>query len=350
MGFHVYVVVLVIAGCGNVKAPQSADAPTTCSPETDAAFCGRLDKTCESVTDTDNCGQARTAVCGTCSGAKPACVANVCAAPVCGTSFMAAPGTTVTSVTMAGKQSALLGASASGQSVLYLQATSLCVTTGPASLTIGDEAVAGTLPYVTQSLDAVANLGGFSKGEETMTITADGLTIIGVATGGLSFSASKRSAVGATDFALAAPGDFVNINAALPASPASVSWPLLSADGLAFYYRVAGASDITVNGVYEALRASTAMPFPSATLMPGAVQTFDSISGISSDRMTVFVTKNFGTSLLTRDSLSQPFTAPTMSTPPGAAFRVVPIAGCTAIGTCEPGGCQNEAICTWANQ
>ena len=39
----------------------------------------------------------------------------------------------------------------------------------------------------------------------------------------------------------------------------------------------------------------------------------------------------------------------TTSTPPGNAFRVVPIAGCTAIGTCEPGGCASEDICTWTN-
>jgi hypothetical protein len=263
---------------------------------------------------------------------------------------MAAPGTAVPGLTMAGKQSALLGASSTGQSVLYLQATTTCVTTGPASLTIADEAVAGTPPYVLQSLDAVANLGGFAKGEETMTLTADGLTVIGVATGGLSFLASKRSAVGATDFSLAAAGDFAAINAAVPAAPASLSWPLLSGDGLAFYYRVAGASDTTANGIYEALRASTTAPFAAATLMPGDVQTFESISGISSDRMTVFVTKTFATQLLTRDSLAQPFTTPTMSTPPGQAFRVVPIAGCTLIGTSEPGGCQNEAISTWANQ
>jgi hypothetical protein len=344
-------ILLVFAiGCGSVSAPQTKDAPPVCVPESDTEFCVRLDKTCEAVANMDNCGQARSANCGTCSGNTSACVANVCTAPVCGTTFTS-PGTVVPSVNVQARQSALLGASTSGQSVLYLQATGVgspCVG-GGAALTIGDEAVAGTQPYVIQNITAVANLAGFSRIEETMTLSSDGLTIIGVATGNRSFLASHRSAVTMIDFSLAAAGDFATINAALPASPASVSWPVISADGLAFYYQVAGATDTTMNGIYESVRASATVAFPAATKMPAAVQAFEAISGMSSDRMTAFVAMSFGTHIMTRSSLSAPFTVPAASTPPTPAFRVLPIGGCTALGTTEPGGCGNEAIATWLN-
>jgi hypothetical protein len=345
-----YLALVWVFGCGSVSAPQKQDAPPMCVPETDPAFCMRIGKTCEMVSDTDNCGQARSASCGVCSGSTSACVANVCTAPVCGNTFMAAPGTPITSLNTAGKQSALLGASKSGQSVLYLQATGQCVTNGPQTLTIADEAVAGSPPYVTHTLAGVANLNGFTQAEETMTLTADGLTIIGVGTGSHSFLSSTRSAVAMTDFSLAASGDFAMVNAGLPSAPATVSWPYMTSDGLAFYFQVGGATVVAMNGIYESVRASTSVAFPAATRMPMTVQGFESITGMSSDRMTAFMGMSFGTKLLTRNSLSQPFAAPATSTPPGNAWRVVPIAGCTAIGTCEPGGCQNEGICTWANQ
>ena len=109
------------------------------------------------------------------------------------------------------------------------------------------------------------------------------------------------------DFSIETAGEFATLDTGIPPSPASVHWPVLSSDGLAFYYHVAGAADTTKNGEYEALRTSTAMPFPVGTLMPAAVQPFDGITGMSSDRMTAFVTMGFGTQIMTRTSLSQPF-------------------------------------------
>jgi hypothetical protein len=341
--------IMGLVGCGSVEAPNhivdARPGDTACVPETDTAFCTRVAKTCDTVSDTDNCGQPRSTDCGACSGTN-VCISNVCKPPVCGSTFQGVPGTTVASV-LVGRQTALCGASTSGQSILYLQ-TVQNSTCGNFILTIADEAVAGTLPYVPHPLVQAPNLGGLSKVEETLVLAPDGLTIIGAATDGRTFLESKRSAIGMTDFSLAAAGDFATLDAGIPPAPASLHWPVLSADGLAFYYHVVGATDTTLNGEYEALRASTAMPFPVGTLMPAAVQPFDGITGMSSDRMTAFVTMGFSTRLMTRTSLSQPFTLST-GTPPGAAYRVMPIAGCTAIGTCEPGGCQNEAVCTWTN-
>jgi hypothetical protein len=341
---------LGLVGCGVVEVPRHIDdAPsgdTACVPETDIAFCTRVAKTCEMVSDTDNCGQPRSADCGTCTGTD-ACIANVCKPPVCGATFQGAPGTIVASVLVTGKQTALCGASSSGQSILYLQTVANAC--GSFILTIADEAVAGTLPYVPHALPQGPALNGLSKAEETLVLAPDGLTIIGAATDGRTFLESKRSAVGVYDFSIETAGEFATLDTGIPPSPASVHWPVLSSDGLAFYFHVAGAADTTKNGEYEALRTSTAMPFPVGTLMPAAIQPFDGITGMSSDRMTAFVTKGFGTQIMTRTSLSQPFALATGGMPPGAAYRVMPIAGCTAIGTCEPGGCSNETVCTWTN-
>jgi hypothetical protein len=319
-----------------------------CTAETDMQFCARLAKSCDSFSGMDNCNQPRTANCGTCSGTTPACNANVCVPPQCGTSFASTAGEAVADVNVPGKQSALLGASESGGSVLYLGATSLCVNSG-ASLIIADEAVAGAPPYALQTIGTLASLAGFQRTEETMTLTADGLTIIGVGSGARSFLTSTRTAVGLTDFSTAEVGPFAFVNAAIPSSPATVSWPVLSHDGLEFTFRAGGASDATMNGIYDSVRAATSTAFPAATKLTGAVQTFDALTGLSSDRLTAFVTVSFGTKILTRASLSDAFSAPAISTPPFQAFRVVPIERCTAlIGTSEPGGCPGEAISTWA--
>jgi len=334
--------------CGSVSG--GPDAPAACTPETDLQFCTRLAKTCEAFSGMDNCNQPRAASCGTCSGATPVCNANVCAAPACGTSFAGTAGTPVAGVNIVGKQSALLGASESGGSVLYLEATTTCVS-GGASVVIADEAVAGTPPYVLQTIDTLASLAGFQRTEETMTLTASGLEVIGVGTGGRRLLASTRTAVGMIDFSAAAVGPFAFVNASIPPSPASLSWPVISRDGLELTFTVAGATDTMLNGIYDSVRATTNTTFPAATRVTGAVQTFAAITGLSSDRMTAFVTMGFasGTEILTRASLSDAFVVPPTSMPPFQAIRIVPIEGCARlIGTSQPGGCQNEAISTWA--
>lgn len=311
-------------------------------------FCTRLAKMCDAFSGRDNCNQPRTASCGTCPGAAPVCSANVCLPAQCGTSFAGTAGKPVAGLNIPGKQSALLGASESGGSVLYLAATSLCVNSG-ASLILADEAVAGTPPYVLQTIGGLASLAGFQRTEATMTLTADGLTIVGIATGNRSFLASTRSAVGLTDFSTAQVGPFAFVNAAIPPSPANVSWPVLSHDGLEFTFTVGGTTDPSVNGIYGSVRASTTAAFPAAAKLPGAIQGFGALTGLSADRRTAFVTINFGTQILTRAALRDAFSMPATSTPPYQAARVVPIAGCTLLlGTSEPGGCPAEAISTWA--
>jgi hypothetical protein len=313
-----------------------------CVQETDAVFCARQVKDCALFSGVDNCGLPRTADCGTCDPSVPICASNICRAPVCGTAFASA-GTVVASASGSGTQDALLGASSDGTSILLLRATGTCVG-GGATLLVGDDAT-GTLSYTTHDITTVANLASFTKGEETMTLTADGLTIIGVTTAS-TFASSTRSAAGQVDFGAASSADFATVNASLPGG--GYNWPYLSSDGLAFYFHAAGGA---ADGIYEALRASTTVPFDAPHLMAGNVQSYGGLMSLSTDRMTAFFSNGFGTAIMTRTSLTDPFTAPATTMPPGAAWRVVPIAGCAKVlGTCEPGGCQNEDVCVWAKQ
>jgi hypothetical protein len=276
-------------------------------------------------------------------------VANVCKAPVCDGTY-AGTGTTVTSLSnVGGAQDALLGVSGTGGSVLYLHTTVAGCIGANTVLTMADAATVNlpTPPtYVGRPIGSQMALSGFSQKEESMTLTADGLTIVGVATGGKTFLESKRSAVGQVDFSAAAAGSFATVNASIPAL-GGVAYPVASADGLAFYYQVSGAKVADMNGIYEATRTQTALPFNAGVKMAAPIQAYEAVTGISSDRMSLFVTASFNTTILTRTSLSQIFVKGSV-TPPSLAYRVAPVSTCGVLfGTCEPGGCAGETICIW---
>jgi len=76
-----------VADCGTCTSPQTCGANSnpgvcSCAAETNAQFCTRLGKNCDSVTAADNCGTPRTAACGTTCPAGQTCggggSANVC--------------------------------------------------------------------------------------------------------------------------------------------------------------------------------------------------------------------------------------------------------------------------------
>jgi peptidoglycan/xylan/chitin deacetylase (PgdA/CDA1 family) len=57
-------------------------AVTTCTPESNTAFCTRLEKNCGTVSGTDNCGAPRTVTsCGSCTSPQVCSASNVCQAP-----------------------------------------------------------------------------------------------------------------------------------------------------------------------------------------------------------------------------------------------------------------------------
>jgi hypothetical protein len=94
--------------CGTCSAPNvcSADGKCVCTPESDAAFCSRLARSCGVATGNDNCGQPRSVICGSCAGTQscggagvagqcgctPQCQGKVCGSDSCGGTCGACPG------------------------------------------------------------------------------------------------------------------------------------------------------------------------------------------------------------------------------------------------------------------
>ncbi|HMG23343.1 MAG TPA: hypothetical protein VK607_18540 [Kofleriaceae bacterium] len=314
-----------------------------CVAETDPAFCTRLQATCDSMSALDNCGTMRTASCGTCGGAN-ACVANACKAPVCGN--LGFPTQSIaTAVSDATRQDAVTGVTPDGKTVLNQRRQGSCGT--PFLLLIADTIGVATTVTDLSSNPALASLRIANEG--TLALTSDGLTIIGVTTAGTGFAASKRSALGTSDFAAVSASAFAAL-AVTP--PRSLGFPAISSDSLAFYYTISGDPDPTRNGIYESVRASATAAFPAATRMPDAVQAFAYVTATSADRMTIFLqTQSFGMVVLSRNSLAQPFANPNAPNPPSTVpgFRTRPLGDCAAlVGSCTAGGCPGEEICVFS--
>jgi hypothetical protein len=179
-------------------------------------------------------------------------------------------------------------------------------------------------------------------------MTSDALTVIGTNATATGFVAATRTAKGQSSFTTAAPGLFAAITVT---SPAILVHPMISQDGLAFYYVVRNDPTAANNGVFESIRTSTSAAFPAGTKMGGDVQSMGYLAGISGDRMTLFGQVGFGMQILTRKSLREPFTNPNApaSPPTVPGFRTRPIGNCgTLIGTCT-GGCNNEQTCVFSH-
>jgi hypothetical protein len=331
---------LFITACGDI-APTShqdggaRDSGTSCVAETDPAFCTRVGATCEAATADDNCGVQRTAACGTCGGAD-ACVANTCKAPVC-SGFSFPNRTLVTALNDSMQQDAVVGVSSTGTTVLAQR--SAC---GGAFQTLLADSNGVTL--VPADISANSALAGMLLSEEgTLALGADGLTIIGTSSDGTKFLSSSRTAVGTTTFATATGGDFA---ALAVTAPDRIDSPAISADGLAFYYRITGDANTTVNGIYETVRHTKTEPFPAGTQMPALVNQYQAVTAISSDRMTLFLATNaFTEVVLTRKSVTTPFANPNTPAPPPTVpgFRTRPLGDCqSVIATYTVSGCTGE--------
>lgn len=181
--------------------------------------------------------------------------------------------------------------------------------------------------------------------ERTLALTADGLSIIGSSKDHTQFLKTTRAAVGATTFAPAQNVDFAALNVS---APTRIIFPAISSDGLAFYFRMVDNPDPSQNGLYETVRPSTTVPFPTATKMSGVVQSYESITAVSSDRMTLFVQNySFQMAALTRKSIKQAFANPNFPGPapslPG--FRTRPLGDCQAVvATYSEAGCLGETL------
>lgn len=333
-----------LCACGSVSETR-VDGRTadSCVPESDTELCARA-TACEMHSAMDNCGVARTVNCGDCTGGK-GCVVGVCKTPVCSSfTYMRAafPAFTQTNI-----EDSMGGATPDGKTILYIK--TMGASCGAFRLIVADETTTGT--YSQQDVSTNLTASGLFVGQDGYAITADGLTII-TTTNRKQLASIKRSAVGAIDFGAPSMTDFAAINATITASdPGQIFAPNISADGLELFYTVGGfaAADAMKNGIFNSVRTSTSVPFPAPTRMPAPVNdpANGPLTGVSSDRLAVFVFYGYQTRIFTRTSTSKPFENPNAggNPPQIEGWSHKPLADCaTLVGMYSPGGCANEDV------
>ncbi|MBA3464801.1 MAG: hypothetical protein H0T46_33010 [Deltaproteobacteria bacterium] len=335
---------LWLCACGTVAGtkPDAQAEADACVAETDMAFCARLGNACESRTSADNCGMQRTVDCGTCAGAM-GCVVGTCKMPVC--SSFTYTQAALPMFSRAGIEDSIGSATPSGQVILYIMTPDDAVCQS-FELVVADETAPGSGTYTQRNVTADFNAKGLYTGQNGHTITADGLTIITNSTDRKRWVSTKRSAINMTDFGAPSTADFDAINGQIATNAGTFSAPVISADGLQFIYLI-GNVDTATNGIYSSVRASTTVPFPAGTKMPPPVQDYPFASGMSSDRLALFLFDNYSGRVLTRKSTSLPFTNRNAPAPPPqlAGWQHTPLADCSKVlAMTSPGGCQNEDV------
>jgi hypothetical protein len=347
---------VLLAACGEVQSNVIVDGAVTgdgtCVPESDAAFCLRTGKTCESQTASDNCGLSHTADCGTCASGE-GCVVGVCQSPVCTSfSYSSAP---LAAFDQANHEEVMAAATPDGQTLMYLHSDSSddessgC---GEFLAMVADETTPGSGIYT--SYDATTTLAalGLNIAAESFALASDGRTLIARTSDAKKLVSVTRSGSGQTDFGMESTADFAAINATIAANAGTIRAPVLSADGLQLLYTVNNVGAGT-DGTYSAVRDSTAHPFPAGTLLPSPAADDEFAVGISSDRLTLFMFKSFASVVLTRTSTNGPWINPNApaAAPTIGGWEHKPLADCARlVGMSSTGGCQNEDIFVFTRQ
>jgi hypothetical protein len=178
--------------------------------------------------------------------------------------------------------------------------------------------------------------------EEQLTLTPDGLTIIGVTADQQGLQATTRSARGLTDFATPIGAWFGQVNSLIFEAGMAFWDPALSADGRSLFFRFTGYAD----GHYEAQRSGPSDAFTFPARLAGVINdgTYWKVSGATADRLTLYVMKDWSTWAFFRAS---PATPPTLLSAAGMpGFRMRPVGGCARLvgSVSAAGGCANEEI------
>lgn len=339
MNYWGWLVLVIASACGKVQSPAGEiDAPVGC--ETDQELCAQLGNGCEVHTVADRCGTQRTVDCGSCDGGQ-GCVEGSCRTPVCDRFDYVA--TISADLSRPDLEDSVGAASPDGEVILYHPSVEGC---GAFSARIADAVVGG---YTSQDATRIFAEHRLLIGQSANAIAADGLSFVALTQDRKKIVFTRRSARGLIDFAAPSEAMFVQINATIENTNAQFFAPVLSADGLQFLYTISGGADPN-NGVYSAVRASTSEPFPLGTRMPPPVNDsgYGAPSGISSDRLTLFVFDNYNTRALTRTSTRGAFTNPNAPADPPLihGWEVKPFADCARMVAMEsiPGGCIREDI------
>ena len=313
-----------------------------CVAETDAQFCARLGKSCETVAGTDNCGAARSAGCGTCTSGM-GCVVNVCQTPVCTT--FSYTSTAFASFSRASAQDDIIAASSSGQSIVYGQSPAGAC--GSYTIYLADETAPDSGTYTPRNLTSFFSTNSlFTGSAEMAALSGDGLTIIVLSADQTQIESAQRSALQLIDFGTPAATNFVTINGFVAGTAGKFRAPAISADGLELYYTINGISTVA-DGIYRSVRGSAGVPFPAGARVTALTSDYEYVTGLSSDRLTIFLFKGFGGSVFSRASTSAEFANPNAPNPPPQIgdWDHKPFQDCrTLVATGSPGGCSNEDI------
>jgi hypothetical protein len=314
------------------------DADVRCDPETDQAFCARLGKNCEMVMEADNCGVLRGANCGTCAGGM-GCVDSVCKTPVC-SSFIYSSAA-YPPFSLAGTADFAIATSSAGETILYGQSAqpdcAMAVTY------LADEITPGSRTYTSRSITSWLDAHGIVG----QALTGDGLGLITLSNDFKSFQIARRSALQLLDFGAPSAVDFKAVNAMLAGTTGLLRGGVISADGLEFCYTIFSGG-IAVDGIYCSKRAAVSSRFATGARLVAVDASYTDVTGISSDRLTLFVFKPWAGFVFTRNSTSAEFSNPNGANPPPqlAGWQHKPLADCaTLVGTHAPGGgCANQDI------
>ena len=315
-----------------------------CLAETDAHFCARLGKSCEMFAGTDSCGAPRNANCGSCPTGM-GCVVNVCQTPVCTTFNYQS--TAFASFSITGAEEVIVAASASGQSIAYAR-SSPAGTCEAFSVYLADETAPDSGAYTSRDITSwITTNGIFHATGEMAALSGDGLTFVVFSADQTKIESAKRSALQLIDFGTPSTADFVTINGFVAGTAGKFRAPTISADGLELYYTINGIST-AADGIYRSVRASTTVPFPAGQRVAALTTDYEYVSGISSDRLTLFLFKSFGSYVFTRLSTSADWSNPNAPAAPPAigGWDHKPFPDCrTLVATAAAtGGCNNQDI------
>jgi hypothetical protein len=236
------------------------------------------------------------------------------------------------------QQSAVLGASSDGDTILYLTGRRCSID----RLMLARRRGAFYIPIdITDQLDRRR----FKIGEGCCTLAADGRSII-VPTSDQ--SAFVRVPLDGDTVLAADDHEFTGMFDRIDG--VAVHFPVLAADGLTLYYRIndsrAPAGDSgPLDGTYSSTRRDRNAAFPPGARLPGLARTYEYVTGVSADGLSLFMTSEFRTHVLVRTSTDKPFGNPADEALPAMlpGFRAIPVEDCKRIlVTWTPGGCGNE--------
>jgi hypothetical protein len=322
---------------GDSSRSDAPDADGPCIAESDAAFCARRGKNCEAVTDVDNCGAKRSANCGTCASGM-GCVDRICKVPVC-SSFTYA-GAVYRPFSIDGTSDFAIATSAAGESVLYAQ--SPAKDCSGAVTYLADEITPGGRTYTSRDLSKWLDTNGVTA----QALSGDGLTIVTISKDFRMFQSARRSALQLLDFGALTADDFAAVNAMLTGT-ALFRGGVLSADGVELFFTIFSGG-AAIDGLYSAKRIASNVPFGAGSRLVGIDAAYTDVTGVSSDRLALFVFKPWAGFVFTRTSTTADFTNPNAPNAPPelAGWQHKPMADCvTLLATQSPGGgCVMEDI------